>query len=96
MIQYRKADLLWTYGTYQQYLAEHQSVFAYHRMYEGRSFLVVLNHKDNEEIMHLSYLGCADKSLIYSYGNYADAPVFDDEKIELRGWEGVIFEIKQD
>jgi len=91
MIRYRKSNLLWTYGTYQQYLTQDQSIFAYHRVYKGVSLLIVLNHKDNNEIVYLNDLGCAGKSLSYSYGNYANAPVFDNEKIELRGWEGVIF-----
>jgi len=93
MIQYRKSNLLWTYGTYQQYLTEHQSIFAYHRVYEDKAFLVILNHKDESETVHLNDLGCADKSLIYSYGNYTDKPILDENKIELRGWEGVIYSI---
>ncbi len=93
MIQYRKSNKLWTYGIYTQYLKEHQSIFAYHRTYKNEQFVIVLNHKDEAETVNLKDIECAGKTLKYSFGNYDSSPVFDNDKIELRGWEGLIFEM---
>ncbi len=93
-IQYRKASKLWTYGTYVQYLKEDQNIFAYQRVYEGQTFLVVLNHSDNTQVVQVSDIARSDQSLTFSFGNYDEAAKFDAETIQLRGWEGAIFEIK--
>ncbi len=92
-IQYRKSNKLWTYGTYVQYLKEDQNIFAYQRVYEGQAFLVVLNHSDDAQTIQLADVGCGGKSLAYRFGNYDDKYEFDNKEIQLRGWQGLIFEV---
>lgn len=43
LIQLRKSDLLWVYGTYDLVLADHPQVYAYTRTWQGRKGLVICN-----------------------------------------------------
>lgn len=86
LIQLRKENPIMVYGVYKPVLENDKNIFAYKRIFEDKTWLVICNFYDK----HINYsLEGRGKVVIANYTNVQT----DLTKGELRPYEAIIFEI---
>ena len=93
VIQFRKSHLTLVYGEFLIIQPHHPDIFAYKRWDDDKAYLVLLNFSDHGQLFQVDdkILSGNPECLIT---NYNDKNQFDlNNKIELRPWEGIMFEI---
>lgn len=85
LIQMRKENPIMVYGDYELLLPEDKNIYAYKRMYQGKTWLIICNFYENNVEFSLNGTG---KILI---SNYEDSCT-DLTKGKLRPYEAIIYE----
>jgi oligo-1,6-glucosidase len=90
MSKLRKDNLVLVYGDYQILQAEHPTVYAYTRTYEGEQWLVLLNFSASGSTFTTPELGQLDQVKI---NNYEEVRL-DGKSVELLPYQAVIYALK--
>ncbi len=91
MIALRKSDDVFIYGKYELILENHPNVYAYLRILDGKSALVLCNLTDTETMVDLGQLSVSAEQLLL-----ANMPVEDHAivtELELKPFEARIYSL---
>ncbi|SFJ93779.1 glucan 1,6-alpha-glucosidase [Marinilactibacillus piezotolerans] len=90
LIQYRKENETVVRGSYNLLLPDHQSVFAYERVYTDNKLLVIANLSTEENTVELPEIS---KESTIQFSNY-DRQVLDAKKCTLAPYECFVVDVK--
>lgn len=84
LLAFRRSHAALIHGSFYPFMEENENVVAYHRLWEGKGFLVLCNYCDGESALEAGLVGKGTLAI----GNYRDVP--HDCAARLRPWEARI------
>ena len=91
LIKLRKQNLGLIYGEYKPILENHDSIFAYKRLFEKEEYLVIINFfKDNETVVLPKDINIDEYELMISNN---DRVKIEERKLNLNPFESLVFKL---
>ena len=91
-IRYRKTDLAWVYGSFEDLAPTHDKIFIYLRKLEKTQLLVVLNMSDETQLYILPK-EAGQKDRILEFSNYEFNIAMSEDAIVLQPWEAKVYRL---